>query len=151
MPSGGHARSGPAAQPGSARTESRKLDWTTLPLEGRGSTKRAPDFPLGGKSKQESALWTVLWRKPQAVMWERLGLTFQVAAYARAFLESTEPGAPASLKVSVLRMEDTLGLSISGLNALRWRFAEDEVLGHRSARESDRPEASAPVRRLRAS
>jgi len=126
----------------------RKTEWTTLPSKGRGARK-APNFPLGEKSTAEASLWTVLWKKPQAVMWERLGLTFQVAAYARAFLESTEAGAPASLKVSVLRMEDGLGLSIVGLNALRWQIAEDEVAKAR-ATHAPAADAPAPIRRLRA-
>lgn len=150
MPSGGaRARSGPPADPRSARSEKRSDGWTMLPAQGRGARK-APNFPLGSPSKAESALWTVLWRKPQAVMWERLGLTFQVAAYARAFLESTAAGAPASLKVSVLRMEDGLGLSIVGMNALRWRIAEDEVAAKRSVPVAVAEERPALVRRLRA-
>jgi hypothetical protein len=150
VPSGGaRARSGPAANPNSARSEKRADGWTDLPAKGRGD-RRAPNFPLGSPSKAESGLWTVLWKKPQATMWERLGLTFQVAAYARAFLESTVAGAPASLKVSVLRMEDGLGLSIVGLNALRWRIAEDEVAAARAAHAPVVPvEKPAPVRRLR--
>lgn len=149
MPRGGHPRSGPPADPRSARSEKRSDGWVTLPAKGRGNRK-APNFPLGSPSKAESALWTVLWRKPQAVMWERLGLTFQVAAYARAFLESTVAGAPASLKVSVLRMEDGLGLSIVGMNALRWRITEDEVASARAAHVPAAAERPAPVRRLRA-
>lgn len=150
MPSGGHARSGPPAQPGSARTDARGLTWTKLPIKGRGR-KRAPEFPLEDPTVSESALWASLWRKPQAVMWEQLGQEFQVAAYTRAFLESTVAGAPASLKVSVLRMEDTLGLSIVGMNALRWQFAEDELKAQRSTRRPTAAVEAAPVRRLRAS
>lgn len=147
MPSGGHARSGPAPDPNSARSERRGKDgWTDLPAKREG---RAPVWPLEGLKPSEKKLWALLWKKPQAVAWEKQGLQFQVAAYVRAFLESTAAGAPASLKTAVLRMEDTLGLSTVGMNALRWRVKPDEVAAARAASSApvDRPVA---VRRLRA-
>lgn len=150
MPSGGHARSGPAPDPNSARSELRgKRDgWTDLPAKVR---TKAPAFPLEGMSPGESTLWTVLWKRPQAAMWRKQSLEWQVAAYVRSFLESTEPGAPASLKTAVLRQEDTLGLSTVGLNMLRWRITEDELPARRARRvPSVEAEASVPVRRLRA-
>lgn len=148
MPSGGHARSGPAADPRSARSERRGEIWTDLPAKRSG---RVPTWPLELKTAPENKLWRKLWAKPQAVMWERQGLEWQVANYVRSFLEATEHGAPASLKTAVLRMEDTLGLSTVGLAALRWRITADEVAAARTAAApapvDDRP---APVRRLRA-
>jgi hypothetical protein len=83
MPSGGHARSGPAPDPNSGVSLRKGEVWTTLPLEGRGKRARAPKWPFEVQSEFESAVWMMLWKKPQAVMWERQGLTFQVAAYAR--------------------------------------------------------------------
>ena len=113
-----------------------------------GFTGRAPTFPLAEPSTAEKKLWRVLWKKPQAVMWDRHGLTFQVAHYCRSFLEASERGAPASLKTSVLRMEDSLGLSTVGLNALRWSITSDE-LGAKRAEPAATVERPAPVRRLR--
>jgi hypothetical protein len=149
MPSGGaRTRSGPAPDPRAAARE-RKSDagWTTLP--GEGFKGRVPTFPLEGELAVEKKLWRVLWKKPQAIMWQRLGQTFQVAAYVRAFIESTEAGAPASLKTSVLRMEDMLGLSMVGMNALRWKISLDELGEQRSSRQVE-VEKPASVRRLRA-
>jgi hypothetical protein len=146
MPSGGHARSGPAPDPRSARSEKRSDGWTDLPAKYAG---RIPKFPLEAKSTAEDALWKVVWRKPQAAMWARQGLVWQVAAYVRSFLESTEAGAPASLKTAVLRQEDTLGISTVGLNALRWRIPADEVGVARAAQVVPAEPAAAPVRRLR--
>lgn len=86
-------------------------------------------------------------------MWRRLDLVWQVALYVRAFLEAAEPGAPASLRVSVLRMEDTLGLSTVGLAALRWRMPVDELAEQRDAGAVQTEVAAsrpAPTRRLRA-
>lgn len=78
-------------------------------------------------------MWDELWLKPQAHAWSALGLKFQVAAYVRAFLESVEAGASAGLKTAVLRMEAELGLSLPGMGAFRWRFAEDELGAKRAA------------------
>jgi hypothetical protein len=64
-------------------------------------------------------------------------------------MESTEKGAPASLKTAVLRQEDTLGISLVGLAQLRWRIAEDEVGAKRAAARRLRPR-SRSGRRLRA-
>ena len=126
MSSGGaRARSGPAADPNALRRD-RKDDreWLTLPVS---PVESVPEFPLGNASEVETALWGVLWAKPQAHMWLSLGLSFQVAAYVRSFVESVEAGASAGLKTAVLRMEAELGISIVGMNALRWRFGSDEL------------------------
>lgn len=144
---GARSRSGPPADPMSARSDRKADGWTTLPAK---RTGRAPEWPLEREYAPEEALWKALWRKPQAVMWKKRGLEWQVAAYVRAFLESTEPGAPASLKTSVLRMEDGLGLSEVGLISLRWRIAEDEVAARRAApARAVEAAPEAPVRRLR--
>lgn len=65
-------------------------------------------------------MWRSVWRKPQAVMWRRLGLEVQVAAYVRAFCESVESGATAGLKTVVIRMEGELGISVSGMLQNGW-------------------------------
>lgn len=127
MASGGaRSRSGPAPDPMALRRD-RPDDgaWVTLPLEG--FQGKIPEFPLGGLSETESELWDVLWRKPQAVMWARLQMVYQLASYTRAFVESTEHEASAGLKTAVLRMEGELGLSLPGMHSLRWKFAEDEL------------------------
>lgn len=153
MPSGGaRARSGPPADPMSGASERRKGrgdGWTDLPASYSG---KRPTFPLDGRSVAETKLWAALWKKPQAAMWARLGLTWQVAHYCRTYIAATEPGAPASLTTAVLRQEDTLGISTVGLAALRWRIVVDETAAARStatsATTSEAP--AAPVRRLRA-
>ena len=130
MPSGGHARSGPAPDPNALRRD-RKSDkgWISLPIAFDGDV---PEWPIGSCSAVESELWARLWEKPQANMWALLGLKYQVAAYVRAFLRSVEDDAPVGLIAPVLRMEAELGLSTVGLNALRWKIATDEVAERRS-------------------
>lgn len=157
MPSGGaRARSGPAPDPTALRRD-RKDDkeWLSLPAEGfKGD---APSFPLPkilvynvywvdkervreldeGATEirwdAETSMWEELWQKPQATMWDALGLKFQVAAYIRAYIESVGPDSNAGLKTAALRMEAELGLSTVGMNALRWKFSADEVGEKRTA------------------
>lgn len=156
MTSGGaRARSGPAPDPNALRRDrADDKGWTTLPAEGFAGV--VPDFPLpkaiqfssyfedGKKVTEpdddetdavwdcEADLWADLWRKPQAFMWSKLGMHYQVAAYVRAFLESVEAEASAGLKTAVLRMEAELGVSLIGMNALRWKFSEDQLGARRS-------------------
>ena len=134
MPSGGaRARSGPAADPNALRRDRRDdRPWVSLPSEGRKG--RTPALPLPLPSADERQLWVELWKKPQAVQWEALGVQRQVAAYVRAYQASVVVGAPAGLKTAVLRMEAELGLSIVGMNALRWQIVADEVGQRRQAR-----------------
>ena len=98
----------------------------------------------------EVELWETLWAKPQAVMWAKLGLEFEVAAYVRAFLESVEAGATSGLKTAVLRMGAEIGLSLPGMHSLRWKFAEDELGARRSepARKSGGVSAKDRLRAL---
>lgn len=145
MTSGGaRPRSGPAPDPNALRRDrADDAGWTVLP--GEGFKGQVPDFPLAGALAVESDLWAALWQKPQAVMWSRLQLEYQVAAYVRAFLEATEAGASAGLKTAVLRMEAELGLSLPGMHSMRWKFADDEL-----AEKRDEPTvASGPSARDR--
>ena len=163
MASGGaRARSGPAPDPNALRRD-RKDDaaWVTLPAEGfQGDI---PDFPLPkilvydiywedkqrvkefdpvateARWEAEVALWETLWRKPQAFMWDRLGLQFEVAAYVRAFIESTAEDSNSGLKTAALRMSAEIGLSLPGMHQQRWKFSTDEV--------SERREDAKPARK----
>lgn len=170
MPSGGaRARSGPAPDPTALRRD-RKDDaaWVTLPAEGfKGSV---PEFPLAtirmydvfyvdkqrvkefdpdateARRDAEASLWASLWRKPQAFMWSKLGLEFEVAAYVRAFIESTGPDSNSGLKTAALRMAAEIGLSLPGMHSLRWKFSEDEVAARRESKPRGRSNVSAKDR-----
>lgn len=150
MPKGGaRARSGPAPDPNALRRD-RKSDegWVTLPAEG--FTGDAPKIPLPGALGAEADLWVTLWRKPQAAMWSRLGMEFEVAAYVRAYLESVQPEASAGLKTAVLRMAAELGLSLPGMHSLRWKFADDELAVKRDAQPARSSGKQSARDRLRA-
>lgn len=130
MASGGaRARSGPAPDPDSYRSQSR--DWIDLPAGGFAG--EIPEFPLADALVLEVELWAELWRKPQASAWAALGLKYQVAAYVRAFLESVQAEASAGLKTAVLRMETELGLSIAGMKQNLWRISTDAAPAGSSA------------------
>ena len=174
MTSGGPRRnSGRAPDPNALRRD-RKDDaaWVTLPAEG--FTGDVPVFPLEKISvfdiffedkkrlkvfdpdgteilhDRELALWEALWKKPQAHMWAKLGLEYEVAAYVRAFIESTGPDSNSGLKTAALRMAAEIGLSLPGMHSLRWKFAEDELGARRSepARKSGGVSAKDRLRAL---
>lgn len=123
MVSGGsRARSGPAPDPLSRTSLVKGREFILLP---RDVVVEVPKFPFAKPSVVERRLWREVWAKPQAVMWERLGLVHQVAAYVRAFVESVEAEASAGLKTAVLRMETELGISTSGMLQNGWKIADD--------------------------
>lgn len=97
-------------------------DWVDLPAEFGGEP---PSWPFEPNDLAEVDMWNRLWRKPQAFMWDRLGLGDQVAAYVRAYLESTFPDASAGLKTAVLRMETELGISVAGMRQNGWRIGSE--------------------------
>lgn len=125
MPSGGaRTRSGPPPDPSALRRERDAGEWTILPAEGRpGAT---PDWPLTERNGREEELWEALWRKPQALMWERYGQELEVALYVRRLGEAEQPGAFVGLSTLVRQMADSLGLTTPGLRANRWRIAAED-------------------------
>lgn len=131
MASGGRrARSGPAPDPLSRTSHINGREFTILPVE---HSVPLPEFPLDEQSSFERRLWEGMWKKPQAPMWERLGLTVQVAAYVRALAESVLPDASAGLKTAVLRMEAELGVSTSGMLQNGWIIETPSAEGVASA------------------
>lgn len=126
MPSGGsRVQSGPAPDP-AALNRNRPGDqasWTNLP--GAGYDGPVPDWPLlagGPLHSRELALWEQMWRKPQALMWARLGQLHEVALFCRNFATAEIPGAPVMLQTVILRSLDSLGLSTAGMARHRWRI-----------------------------
>jgi hypothetical protein len=128
MASGGaRARSGPAPDPTALRRDRDAGEWTILPGEGRqGAT---PEWPLTEQTIREADLWDALWRKPQAIMWERYGQEFEVALYVRRFSEAELMDSRVNLSTLVRQMADSLGLTTPGMRANRWRVdrAEEPV------------------------
>lgn len=103
----------------------RDFKWTTL--DAAGYQGAVPEFPLPQPRARELQLWAELWRTPQAIEWARLDLVRNVALYTRIFVDNELPGAKAG-DLNILRqMTDSLGLSIPGMRAARWRISTDEL------------------------
>lgn len=125
MTSGGRrSRSGPAADPNSARQQRNAgAGWVELPAEAH--VEHVPAWPLPMvPSDAEESMWHDLWGKPQSLEWHRLGLFQQVAFYVQTFQLALDPEASAALRTAVLRMEGDLGISAAGLASLKWRIVE---------------------------
>jgi hypothetical protein len=84
MPSGGHARSGPAPDPTSLRSGAAGSSggWTRMTEP----PQTPPAWPLGTPTDAEAALWADVWSRPPASLWERFGLARDVATYVRTAL-----------------------------------------------------------------
>lgn len=141
VPKGGaRINSGPPPDPNALRRD-RPQDrdgWTTLPAGGR--TGEAPPWPLApmdhsdpdvaaAVAQREATVWADIWRTPQAVAWERLGWTADVAVYVR-MLVLGEDGSTKALS-EARQWSDRLGLNPAAMLRNRWRVAEDEVAERR--------------------
>lgn len=125
MASGGlRAGAGGRPDPDSIRSEKGQHgEWILLPAEGRVG-KRLPAWPLEpGASRRERELWTRYWRKPQAIMWERLGMADDLAHYIRVFTEAEIPGAPITVRTMYRQLAESLGISLPGMRMHRWKIA----------------------------
>lgn len=141
MASGGaRTRSGPAPDPSSLRSAKDAGEWTTLPAEGRKG--RTPAWPLTKASKRETVLWAREWKRPQALMWERLGQELEVALYVRSVADAEQFGAAVAARTLVRQMMDNLGISAPGMKNLRWKIVADEVGQRRSAAATARRPSS---------
>lgn len=140
MPKGGaRVQSGPPPDPNALKrnTPGDAATWTLLP--GEGYDGEVPDWPLAGQLDREAVLWEEMWRKPQAVMWARLGQELELALFCRNFAAAEFPGAPVMLQTVVLRLLDSLGLSTQGMLRHRWRIMPAIEV----AAPADQPEVSA--------
>lgn len=150
MASGGaRARSGPAPDPNALRRDRDQGEWTVLPAEGRGDLP-APDWPLIDPTSREIQLWAGLWKKPQAVAWERLGQQVEVALLVRNLAQAEIPGSPVNLGTLVRQQLDSLGLTTPGLRSNRWRVARDEVAAKRVEQSQQKPPGRSSRERLKA-
>ena len=117
MPKGGaRVRTGPAPNPNSLRQN--PADWTHLPAAGRDGP--APAFPLDRPAKRELEVWESEWKRPQAIMWERLRQEIEVAMYVRSLVDAESPVAKAESRTLVIRLMGELGITVGGLAKNRW-------------------------------
>lgn len=122
MARGTHGRQGPPPDPNALRRD-RATDaagWVTLPAEGRSGP--APDWPLAGCTDREAVLWSVEWRRPQAVEWERNGQEVEVAIYVRTLVAAEDVEATAAMRVLLRQQMEALGISVPGMARNRWKI-----------------------------
>jgi hypothetical protein len=81
-----------------------------------------------------------MWRKPQALIWERDGTFEYVAMFVRQLAEAELEKASAENRKTVRMMFADLFLTSDSMARARLRIATDEV-------EAKRAEAKAPVRK----
>jgi len=170
MASGGaRNRSGPQADPKSARSANRGLSYDELPSEGRVGEPPL-EWPLGRPSvyietfengrpvkeldeaatydreQQELAMWDQVWSYPQAVAWEREPWRWNIVAlWVRTFLVCAGPEAKAADKSSLHRFGDQLGLTPAGLRENGWQIVRDQVAVKRSEKEAAETEPERPL------
>lgn len=119
MPSGGHARSGPAPDPAALRRGAAgAAGWFQLSIP----TNPPPPWPLlDDPSPRELSIWNDLWSRPAATAWPAFSLTREVAVYARCLAEFESPGKTnAALGNLVRSLADDLGLTIPGARRNEW-------------------------------
>ncbi len=120
--------SGPAPDPNALRRTrpSDQSRWTMLPAEGRQGNP--PWWPLTEANERERVLWDELWERPQAVMWDQLGQTLEVALFVRTLAESEQPGSILASRQLARQSMESLGLTVQGMLRNRWKIviaAED--------------------------
>lgn len=139
---GARVNSGPPPDPNALRRDrpSDKDGWTTLPAEGR--TGECPVWPLPtiypneesspaewalieAAGEVERDLWSELWSTPQAVAWEKLRWTREVALYARLQIRGELGDLDAGKEAR--QWSDRLGLNPASLLRLRWRILPTPV------------------------
>lgn len=108
----------------------RKLDAAT-------SQVNVLEAQLEAVRQVEAELWTELWSTPQAVAWERLGWTREVAQYVRWKARAEQGDLDAAKEAR--QLGDRLGLTPLALLRLRWEVTEDEVAEARAEKTARRP------------
>ena len=171
---GARNRSGPQADPTSARSDRRGVTFSALPAEGYAG--KIPDFPLpkrlvwdeyfdDGKKvreRDESAteavaarereLWEWAWRTPQAAAWAMPSESWRlhtIAMWVRTYVLCESAEATAADKGSLHRFADQIGLTPAGLKENGWAVAVDEI-GAKAAARKPAAKKAVPARRLRA-
>jgi hypothetical protein len=101
-------------------------------LDGAQATATVLDKQIEAQTALESELWGELWATPQAVAWERLGWTREVAQYVRWKVKAELGDLDASKEAR--QLADRLGLTPLAMLRLRWEVAADEVAEQRQER-----------------
>lgn len=143
MPRGGaRSKSGPAPKLDSGRSDRRGLKVTTLPATG--CRRKPPTFPMASPTQMEAfaevdpnvlaeleaieeRIWTDTWKLPQAVAWHaEPWRKYVVAQWTRAAAICETPLAKAADRTSMLRLQEEIGLTATGLARNGWTIGTPE-------------------------
>lgn len=130
MPSGGaRLGAGRPQDPNAFRTDRRKdlSGLTMLPAEGREGDP--PAWPLLSASRpetdeREAEMWSRVWRKPQAIIWERDHLVEVVALFVRQFVEGEASGNSAENRKAIQSYFGALFLTPHSLKSGGYAIAD---------------------------
>lgn len=130
---GARPRSGPPPDTGALRRERDGKDWTRLPAVGLTDADvppwpdTMPPYEVNAEGEasllfgsDEIAMWTRLWKKPQARVWKADGVEDLVALYVRTYLEAAAPGGPVGKGTLAKQLGEQLLLSTPALHAARY-------------------------------
>lgn len=136
---GARNRSGPLADPNSARSDARGFKLSALPSEGFLGV--VPEIPLPGASERELEVWAEAWSTPQACVWSLARWRWPIVAeYCRLkVIVEQDASATAALVSQLHRYRDQLGLTPAGLRDNGWAIAADEVAAQTQDRSADAP------------
>jgi hypothetical protein len=68
-----------------------------------------------------------MWKRPQSILWARLGQEYEVAMFCRMLARAEVPGASVELQKVVRQYLDSLGLSVTGMLRNKWKLTDPEV------------------------
>lgn len=150
---GSRARSGPVPDLDAFARDRDAGNWVRLPSKwefdppewpldsafgirvGRGEDAYTEDY-----HERELEHWAKLWSQGQAAMWLLNKQETAVALYCRAltFTEATMgAGSPSQMLAELRRQQEDLGLSTAGLLRNKWRFAAQDDLSEKAARDKE--------------
>lgn len=98
--------------------------------EAAAEVARVLDAKLKASRTRERELWNSIWKTPQAVAWEQLGWTRDVAMYVRHTVLAEQGDLDQAKEAR--QWSDRLGLSPMAMLRLRWEIAADEVADQRT-------------------
>jgi hypothetical protein len=146
---GARNRSGPSADPRSARSDRRGVSFSALPAEGYSG--EVPDYPVPGATGRELEVWAALWATPQAAAWSVQSWRWaHVADLVRMMVHSEDPKAQVGIWTHIRQARADLGLTPAGLKENGWAIAVDELSERREPVAEVSAEEVPQQRRLRA-
>lgn len=150
---GARVNSGPPPDPDALRRDRKedKAGWRLLPPDGRDAA--LPAWPLGEPAdgvemdrEAEVRTWETLWRTPQAVVWEELGWTQEVALYCRYMAMAGAGDMKAAGEAR--QWSDRLGLNPAAMMRNRWKVDVPQAVASTGGSARPTQRKSARERRL---